>query len=179
MFKLFGGEYPADHWSKSVSDKVIIGEFTTGNEVLIFKINNTDNRCRFILSIHKKDNFEYYYNKPYEETFEALKILNYFALWIAETLSEFGIITQYAFAANNSMSEENGEFCLGNSKEPFMPHLHIMLRVTSDNPYLGHVKLGDNIDLKNGKVPWESEEKMMETAKYVEELLIRNLNKTD
>lgn len=180
MYRLYKGSYPKTHWASNIDVNSIVKILNFGDCTTVAKVNPTDARYRLIVSVHRDINSQKgivstYNIAPTHPSFtRGLECITSMSNYIFERLAPHGILTQIYFAANNSMSEKDGVMVLGNADEPFMPHIHLVLR-TPTTITLGSPNclppLGECIDLREGKVPWKNKEELLTFADYIRNIL--------
>lgn len=151
-------DYPKKHWCNEPLDKGLTVQIKNRAAVII---NPTDNRAfRLIVKPYRQEDFNLDpQSTEHGEVYkECLELSNE---WI-DILKREGLFPQLEFAANNSMTEEDGKIRLG-QKEPYFPHFHIICRAPKGFKLGGRFRymgpdLGEEFYMKDGKTVWKRED---------------------
>jgi hypothetical protein len=163
----YPNDYPPEHWAyKSAADA---NYFVARCGALYVKLNPTDSRgFRLIVSLEDHpDNW----NRPFtREEHNALFLLAVQVKFIL--LEELGVADVQIIQANNNAHglARDGSVLLGNAREPYMLHVHVVARDTPGRRFLQHLVLrgpapGAVFDLRGEadsqrKLPWKVDERV-------------------
>lgn len=163
----WASQYPESHWAMKIQNAVYEKTFMIDDVpyLTVVKVNPTDARYRLIISVHQPDNIGAYYNlPPTDKQFTtALKCCMDVATSLISIFAntKYAITTQIEFAGNNSMSSHDSLQVLGSANEPWMPHVHLILRTAK--PDIAGVPnrspaIGELFNMREGKVKWDKAE---------------------
>ena len=162
--------YDEKHWACNEPPFIVWQEQKDDFQIYVY-VNPFDKRCwRLIVSavpiINNKPNPKAILNlAPSHPLFvKSLSLCFGTATKMFSLISsQFGFIVQIIFAGNNAMScypvDGTKKIKLGNEEEPWLPHVHLIIRGCEGMNLLGHRYCGpapgDIFDLRQGKVCWE------------------------
>lgn len=165
----FEYEYPIDHWSNKLDDTIVLIKSNCGKYITHVKLNPTDRRCyRMIVTTYPLSKsgepdikLVHNINPKSELFFNLINISTQISVKIQYLISQYDFVTQFSFAANNSMEEIDNNLILGNIREPFFPHIHLIVRGTKNSnlfgcKYIGP-ELGELFNMREGKVKWDDQ----------------------